>query len=63
MAQDPGALKLELREWADSSSGVIGHSPRFVLVDKDAHIRGYYDSRESEVFVRLKNDIDSLLKG
>jgi len=44
-------------------SGVIGHSPRFVLVDKDAHIRGYYDSRESEAFVRLKNDIDSLLKG
>ena len=44
-------------------SGVIGHSPRFVLVDKDAHIRGYYDSRESEALVRLKNDIDSLLKG
>jgi protein SCO1 len=42
---------------------VIGHSPRFVLVDKDARIRGYYDSRESEALVRLKNDIDSLLKG
>lgn len=44
-------------------AGIIGHSPRFVLVDKDARIRGYYDSRESEAFVRLKNDIDSLVKG
>ena len=44
-------------------AGVIGHSPRFVLVDKDTRIRGYYDSRESEAFVRLKNDIDSLVKG
>ena len=42
---------------------VIGHSPRFVLVDKEARIRGYYDSRESEALVRLKNDIDSLVKG
>lgn len=45
------------------SAGVIGHSPRFVLIDKDARIRGYYDTRESEAFVRLKDDIDSLVKG
>ncbi|HEX5607687.1 MAG TPA: SCO family protein [Candidatus Binatia bacterium] len=45
------------------SAGVIGHSPRFVLIDKDAQIRGYYDIRESEAFVRLKDDIDSLVKG
>lgn len=44
-------------------AGIIGHSPRFVLVDKDARIRGYYDSQESEAFARLKNDIDSLVKG
>jgi protein SCO1 len=44
-------------------AGVIGHSPRFVLVDKDARIRGYYDTRESEAFVRLKDDIDSLVRG
>lgn len=43
-------------------NGMIPHSPRFVLVDKDARIRGYYDSREIEAFARLKNDIDSLLK-
>lgn len=45
------------------SAGVIGHSPRFVLIDKDARIRGYYDTRESEAFVRLKDDIESLVKG
>lgn len=44
-------------------SGMIPHSPRFVLIDKQARIRGYYDSRELEAFVRLKNDIDTLLKG
>ena len=43
--------------------GMIPHSPRFVLVDKEARIRGYYDSRELEAFVRLKNHIDVLVKG
>jgi predicted phage baseplate assembly protein len=43
-------------------TGMIPHSPRFVLIDKEARIRGYYDSRELEAFVRLKNDIDTLLK-
>lgn len=44
-------------------SGAIAHSPRLVLVDKEGHIRGYYDSRNLESLVRLKNDIDVLLKG
>jgi protein SCO1 len=45
------------------TSGTIPHSPRFVLVDKEARIRGYYDSREPAGLVRLKNDIDTLVKG
>lgn len=45
------------------STGMIPHSPRFVLIDKDARIRGYYDSRELGAFVRLKNDLETLLKG
>ena len=44
-------------------SGMLAHSPRFVLIDKDARIRGYYDSRELTAFVRLKNDLENLLKG
>jgi protein SCO1/2 len=43
--------------------GMIPHSPRFVLVDKQSRIRGYYDSRDLEAFARLKNHIDTLLKG
>jgi protein SCO1/2 len=45
------------------ANGMIPHSPRFVLVDKQARIRGYYDSREQEALARLKNDIDALVKG
>lgn len=45
------------------TGGMIPHSPRFVLVDKEARIRGYYDSRELAVLARLKNDIDTLVKG
>jgi protein SCO1/2 len=45
------------------AGGVIPHTPRFVMVDKQARIRGYYDSREMADFVRLKNDIDMLVKG
>jgi protein SCO1/2 len=44
-------------------SGLIAHSPRFVLIDNHGQIRGYYDSREMEAFVRLKNDVETLLKG
>ena len=43
--------------------GAIPHSPRFVLMDKEARIRGYYDSRDSQALVRLKNDVDTLMKG
>ena len=43
--------------------GAIPHSPRFVLMDKEARIRGYYDSRDSQALVRLKNDVDTLTKG
>lgn len=45
------------------AGGMIPHSPRFVLVDQQGRIRGYYDSRELEAFVRLKNHLDILLKG
>jgi len=42
---------------------MIPHSPRFVLVDGQAQIRGYYDSREVESLAKLRNDIETLLKG
>jgi protein SCO1/2 len=47
---------------AGSDSGVILHSPRFVLVDRETTIRGYYDSRDAEALQRLKRDVASLLQ-
>ena len=42
---------------------VIMHSPRFVLIDKQAEIRGYYDSRDPQAIQRLKKDAASLTNG
>jgi protein SCO1/2 len=46
-----------------TEAGVILHSPRFVLVDGEARIRGYYDSRDREALARLRKDVAILLKG
>jgi protein SCO1/2 len=45
------------------ATGVILHSPRLVLVDKETRIRGYYDSRDREALARLRQDIATLLDG
>ena len=42
-------------------SSVIMHSPRFVLIDKQAQIRGYYDSRDPQALQRLKADVATLI--
>jgi protein SCO1/2 len=44
-------------------NSLIPHSSRFVLIDGQAQIRGYYDSRAMDGLARLRNDIESLLKG
>jgi cytochrome oxidase Cu insertion factor (SCO1/SenC/PrrC family) len=46
-----------------AETGVILHSPRFVLVDKESQIRGYYDSRDLQALQRLKKDVATLLNG
>lgn len=40
----------------------LEHSTRFVLVDRQAHIRGYYDTSESSVIPRLISGIRELLR-
>jgi protein SCO1/2 len=40
---------------------VILHSPRFVLIDRTAQIRSYYDSRDEAALRRLNKDIITLL--
>ena len=42
---------------ASTDDGVILHSPRFVLIDRQAQIRGYYDSRDQEALQRLRKDV------
>jgi protein SCO1/2 len=44
-------------------NSVIMHSPRFVLIDKQAEIRGYYDSRDQQALERLKKDVATLVNG
>ncbi len=39
------------------------HSSRFVLVDREARIRGYYQSAEEEALQRLRRDLRILLRG
>jgi len=44
-----------------ANEDVILHSPRFVLIDRAAQIRGYYDSRDAAALQRLNKDVLSLL--
>jgi cytochrome oxidase Cu insertion factor (SCO1/SenC/PrrC family) len=46
---------------AASKEAVILHSPRFVLMDRQSQIRGYYDSRDNAALERLNKDVASLL--
>lgn len=41
--------------------GSLEHSTRFVLVDRQSRIRGYYDSRDTEGIPALIEDIKELL--
>jgi cytochrome oxidase Cu insertion factor (SCO1/SenC/PrrC family) len=38
------------------------HSTRFVLVDRSAHIRGYYESREESALQRLRQHLQMLFR-
>lgn len=46
----------------ENAPGGIDHSGRFILVDKDGHIRNYYEGTEEEDVDRLINDLKILLK-
>lgn len=46
----------------DESPGGFAHSPNFVLVDKDQHIRGVYDGLDGKERDRLINDVRKLLE-
>ena len=41
---------------------VMMHSTRFILVDRQARVRGYYDSNEEESLQKLIKDVETLLR-
>jgi protein SCO1 len=49
-------------EQGDGSSEDFIHTQNFALVDKESHLRGFYDGTDSLEIVRLKQDIKLLLK-
>src|SRR5262245_14469084 len=53
--------KLPLAEWGGTTAEPIAHSTRFVLVDKQGEIRGYYTGTEEQDLMRLAADAKQLL--
>jgi len=49
-------------EEQDASGATYIHSSRFVLVDRQGQIRGYYHSTDSEALRRLLRDVRTLLQ-
>ena len=47
----------------DTPDPVVFHSARFVLVDRNGEIRGYYDSNDPRALKRLRETARSLLDG
>jgi len=54
-------FKLPIDETGGTPAEPIAHSTRFVLVDQQGEIRGYYSGTEEEDLKRLSEDAKSLL--
>src|SRR5919109_3872179 len=52
-----GAVEIP-HEQKPASGATYTHSPRFVLVDREAHIRGYYVSTDAEAMTRVRRDLE-----
>jgi len=52
---------LSVEEGAGSAAEPILHSTRFVLLDRNREIRGYYEALDDEDLVRLRRDVGRLL--
>ncbi len=58
-------LFVPAQAWAhaeDFGQGTLPHTSRFVLVDREARIRGYYPGTDDEAFQRLRQDVRILLE-
>jgi protein SCO1/2 len=56
-------FKLALDATGGTSAEPIVHSTRFVLVDRQGRIRGYYGMEDADAMERLKTDAKGLLEG
>jgi protein SCO1/2 len=56
-------FKLALDDTGGTPAEPITHSSRFVLIDKQGQIRGYYSMEEDDELTRIVRDAKSLLKG
>jgi cytochrome oxidase Cu insertion factor (SCO1/SenC/PrrC family) len=54
-------FKLPVFQESPGGSGPIVHSPKFVLIDGHARVRGYYDVLETEGYSPLLHDLDRLI--
>jgi cytochrome oxidase Cu insertion factor (SCO1/SenC/PrrC family) len=57
-----GAVEIP-HEKRPESGATHTHSPRFVLVDREAQIRGYYVSTDPDAMKRLRRDLNVLISG
>ena len=46
----------------EPSAATHAHSPRFVLIDRKAEIRGYYQAMDRQAVGRLRRDLKNLLR-
>jgi protein SCO1/2 len=54
-------FKLALDDSNGTEAEPITHSTRFVLVDREGQIRGYYSGLEEEALQKLSEDVKALL--
>ena len=55
-------FRLAVGEEEGSQREPIAHSVRFVLVDRNGHIRGYYDAMDAHAMAQLREDTRALLR-
>ena len=62
LVEDGFRLAVASASSASHGSSIIIHSPRFILIDRQGQIRGYYDNRDPSSMQRLKDDAATLLQ-
>lgn len=62
LAQEGFHLAVAELEQRSASGATHTHSPRFVLIDRQTRIRGYYPATDREALQRLRQDLRTLLQ-